>query len=438
MSMRKWFAQRPKFFAPLVALATAFTTTAAHAHDYVIREVMSGLVSPRGLAFGPDGGLYVAEAGSGGDVNSPSIILGSGNRAYYGTTGGLSRLLNGVQERVLDNLPSLSATNPRGLEASGLSDIVFDGSGTAFGVMGLGANPALRADLGAPGADFSTLVRLPLDGSPLERIADLGTHEIASNPDGGLRDSNPFGMALAPDGRFLVADAGANDFLSVTAAGDVSTLGVLPNRPNPLPFGPPSFQSVPTSIAVGPDDAYYIGQLTGFPFPPGAANVYRFDPATDELTVAYGGFTNISDLTFDENGDLYVLQLTTNGLASATPGPGALIKIDSRTGERATIASEGLLFPGSVEAGPDGVLYVTNQITSAAGQVLSLTLLPPGIVNNPGLDGRIPPGLENGLPRGARHAVPEPTSAALSLLGCSICCFWRRQQRRMAARPSRK
>ena len=51
--------------------------------------------------------------------------------------------------------------------------------------------------------------------------------------------------------------------------------------------------------------------------------------------------------------------------------------------------------------------------------------LPPGIVNNPGLDGKLPPGLRNGLPATSRHAVPEPSSVALSLLGFSICVLVR-------------
>jgi hypothetical protein len=351
-------------------------TYVLEAQQYVLQEVMSGLASPRGLAFGPDGGLYVAEAGTGG--NGPSIVLGSGNTATYGTSGGVSRLLNGVQERVLMNLPSVAATAPIGVEGNGLADIVFDNSGTAYGLIGLGANPTMRSNLGAPGADFATLVRLPLGGGAFQRIADLGAHEIANNPDGGLLDTNPFGFALVPGGGFLVADAGSNDFLKVTGAGAVTTLGTLPPRPNPLPFGPPMFQSVPTSIAVSPDGEYYIGQLTGFPFPPGAANVYRFDPATSALSVAHTGFTNIGDLTFDASGNLYVLQMTTNGIGSAMgPGAGVLIKIDRTTGNRSTIVSAGLTFPSSVVAGPDGALYVTNRATSGdAGQVLRITIVP--------------------------------------------------------------
>lgn len=360
----------------VLIVATAFVTQRLEAQQYVLQEVMSGLSSPRGLAFGPDGGLYVAEAGAGG--TGPGIVGSTGSTGLFGTSGALSRLLNGVQERVLPGLPSIAATAPVGLEASGLSDIVFDNAGTAYGLIGLGANPNNRSSLGAPGADFATLVRLPLGGGALQHIADLGAHEIANNPDAGLLDSNPYGLAPIPGGGFLVADAGSNAFLKVAIDGTVSTMGALPLRPNPLPFGPPLFQAVPTSIAVGPDGAYYIGELTGFPFPPGAANVYRFDPTTSALTVAHAGFTNIGDLTFDASGNLYVLQMTTNGLATAMgPGSGALIKIDAGTDHRTTIVSAGLMLPSSVVAGPDGVLYVTNRATSGdAGQVLRITPVP--------------------------------------------------------------
>jgi hypothetical protein len=33
-------------------------------------------------------------------------------------------------------------------------------------------------------------------------------------------------------------------------------------------------------VVVGPDGAYYVSQLTGFPFPVGAANVYRVVPGS--------------------------------------------------------------------------------------------------------------------------------------------------------------
>jgi endonuclease/exonuclease/phosphatase family metal-dependent hydrolase len=384
----------------LAGLSCSFATQTAAATPYVITEVMSGLVTPRGLAFGPDGGLYVAEAGSGG--NGPSVVLGNGNTAFLGDSSGLSRLLGGIQTRVLNGLPSVATAT--GLDAGGLQDIAFDGSGQAYGLFSFGSDSMQRnTNLGAAGAALGTIARLPLGPvASFQHIADVAAHEFSANPAGGAIDSNPFRFALAPGGGFLVADAGANDFLNSTIAGVVTTLGVLPAKPNPLPFGPPFYQSVPTAIEVGPDGAYYIGQLTGFPFPPGTASIFRFDPTTSAITEAFTGFTNIIDLTIDENGMLYVLQVSSNGLASPMgPGSGLLIQIDPTTGVRTTIASSGLVFPGAVAAGPDGALYVTNHSNlPTGGQVLRIA------------------------------AVPEPSSwvmAACGLLGLAAFARWPRR-----------
>jgi hypothetical protein len=362
--------------ALLASLAWGLVTgTTSLAATYSITEVMSGLVTPRGLAFGPDGGLYVAEAGSGG--GGPSVVLGNGSTASFGATSGLSRLLAGVQSRVLSGLPSVATA--AGLDAGGLQDVAFDSAGQAYGLFSFGSDSMQRdVHLGPVGSPLGTIAQLPLggSGSPVH-VADLAAHEFSTNPAGGSIDSNPFGFALTPSG-FIVADAGANDFVRATTAGVVTTLAVLPAKPNPLPFGPPVYQSVPTSIAVGPDGAYYVGQLTGFPFPPGAASVFRFDPATSAVTEAFTGFTNIIDLAFDDAGVLYVLQVSSNGLASAMgPGSGLLIKVDPATGDRETMASAGLVFPGAVAVGPDGAIYVTNHANApSGGQVLRIAAVP--------------------------------------------------------------
>ncbi len=299
-------------------------------------------------------------------------MLPPNESVFYVTSGAVSRLLGGVQERVLTGLPSLALAS--GGNARGLHDIGFSPSGEAFGVFGWGGNPALRSNLGAAGNGFARLVRLPLaGGGTVDGIADIGAYESSANPDSGAPDTNPYGLLVTPAGGFVVADAGGNDILGVTAGGAVSTLSVLP--PNPTP---PMFQAVPTSVALGPDGAYYLGQLTGGPFVPGAANVYRLDPTTGVRTIAYSGFTNIIDLTFGADGSLYVLQVSRDGLASPTgPVPGALIRIDL-TGLRTTIASAGLNFPGGVVAGPDGALYVSNfGVSAGGGQVLRITIPEP-------------------------------------------------------------
>src|SRR5947208_14592775 len=66
--------------------------------------VMTGLDNPRGLTWGPEGALYVAEAGRGGTV--PCGIGPDGSPEFAGFTGGVSRLWHGVQKRVATGMPS--------------------------------------------------------------------------------------------------------------------------------------------------------------------------------------------------------------------------------------------------------------------------------------------------------------------------------------------
>ena len=333
-----------------------------------VSVVMSGLDNPRGMEFGPQGALYVAEAGRGGgaDPNAPSFVL-RGTPLYYGQTGAITRLWKGAQERVASGLPSIAQLN--GNEGAGPSDIAFNGAGNAYVTVGFGANPDLRANLGPAGAGFAQLIRLKPGGN-WGQVADLGTYERTANPDGRQVDSNPFAVLASPGGEVVAVDSGANSMLRVDNHGGVSTIGVLPVIPPPQVF---SGDPVPTGFTVGPDGAYYVGILSGAPFRAGVANVYRIVPG-EAPTVYLSGFKTIIDVDFDQAGNLYVLQHSSGPAGLA--GPGSLVRV-APDGSRSTVL-DNLTAPTSTAVAPDGTVYVTNFGTTAGqGQVLRVALSAP-------------------------------------------------------------
>ena len=99
-------------------------------------------------------------------------------------------------------------------------------------------------------------------------------------------------------------------------------------------------QAVPTTVTQGPDGAYYIGQLTGFPFAQGAANVYRLVPRGQPQVFA-SGFSSIIDIEFGADGSLYVLEIAADLFACEIlggPCEGRLTRI-APDGTRTVLAS---------------------------------------------------------------------------------------------------
>ena len=343
----------------------------ALAHEPRLKVVASGLDNPRGLDIGRFGAVYVTEAGRGGA--GPCRIGPEGGQECVGASGAVTRIWHGHQRRVLRNLPSLAAVGT-GEAASGPQDISIGRFGNARMVVGFGGDPATRADLGPLGPLFGQLYRVSLFGRP-RPVADIAAYEGTADPDGDGADSNP-NSVVSQFLRSVVADAGGNDLLRVGPGGRISTLAVFPDRlvPPPGPPAPPSIpmDAVPTSVVVGPDHAYYVGQLTGFPFPVGGARVYRVVPGSPPEIYA-AGFTNITDVAFGPDGSLYVLEIATNSLLSDDP-TGALKRV-RRNGSIQTVLSDGLVAPTGLAIDRKGVAYISNRGASAGdGEVLRLKL----------------------------------------------------------------
>jgi sugar lactone lactonase YvrE len=201
---------------------------------------------------------------------------------------------------------------------------------------------------------------------------DLAGFEADNNPDGVVPDSNPYGVLALP-GRVIVADAGGNDLLQVSARGEISVLAVFAPVPRPTP-GPPFVQAVPTTVALGPDGDFYVGVLTGGPFTVGLASVYRVPAGGGTPEVAYTGFTNIIDIAFGDDGSLYVLEIARNAIPNF-PAGGRLVRIAPDGTRTDVISGPPLVAPGGIAVGSNGALYVTNRSTNPMiGEVLRIEL----------------------------------------------------------------
>ncbi|HET8595308.1 MAG TPA: ScyD/ScyE family protein [Intrasporangium sp.] len=337
--------------------------------------IAKGLNSPRQLAFSPRGELYVAEAGTTGSSNcqiSPEF-----GKVCVGLTGAVARIgVKGQVNRVVTGLPSTGAPT----EPIGPSDLVFTGNHEFALTIGLGGSPAYRAGFGDMGKLLGTVVKVDLHsrtGSPkVQKVFDVAGYEQRANPDGTDIDSNGVGIARWGNG-WVVADAGGNDVISTRKGG--STVAVLPPVPTTMPVSIPDgptlpagfpADAVPTDVVRGPDGAWYVSQLVGFPFEKGSSSIWRVVPGHTPQKWATG-LTNVTSIAFDEDGRLYAVEIAANGLLS---GPiGDLVKVRPHSSNHAVVAG-GLFAPYGVAIRGSSAYVTTGSVLAGGGQVVKVHL----------------------------------------------------------------
>jgi hypothetical protein len=332
---------------PVRAAATKVTVVADH------------LDNPRGVSIGIGGRVLVAEAGNGdakGGRCAGVIDPESGVKSTMclGFTGAVIAVQGTKVTRLVSNLPS--AADPSGFEATGPA-FAIDVAGGRVAVVMQGVTNQPPASW-KPWAT-TTFDHVLLNATP-EPSLDLGAYEKAHDPAHDGVASDPYSETTSGGGTTgVVVDAGANDAL-LWKNNALSTLAVFPPQREPMPGGGTTMQqSVPTSVVALPDGSYLVGELTGYPYTPGSARIWRVVPG-HAPTVWKTGFTNIVGLARGSDGSIYVSEITSHGLLQASSNAsGGLFRV-APNGTKTQIPVAGLKYAGGVAVAADGSVYIAN------------------------------------------------------------------------------
>jgi len=293
-----------------------------------------------GIEVDADGKIWVTEYGTGNDDGKITILDQSGNKTLFMT-----------------GLPS--GTNPVTGETAGAFRTYQLPDDKVLIVSGEGEHAQAEALLIVDKSGFSP--GTPLTLANVEKTIKIGDFVH----DQGFELSDPYNIAWDADGNILIADAGANAILKWDKATEnLSIVKTLDPIPNPLPFGPPMSDAVPTDIVAKPDGSgFYVCNLTGFPFLQGAASIFNLDN-DGNLPPWQTGFSSLTDLGYDpKDGNLCAMQFAIFGQVDTTldfiPGTAAVIKVHA-DGSRDTIGSGIIGLAPSFTFDSAGDLYVTD------------------------------------------------------------------------------
>jgi len=363
------------FMAAEVVTALSPTRAVAQQPDnFTVYAV--GLEGPRGLTFGPDGYLYVAEAGTGGTNSTAGMC-----QQVPGAPGGPGPYTGGPNARI----SKISRDGTRTTVASGFPSTVAPNAGAFIGVADVafldGTLYALVAGGGCSHGNPNSpsgIARVDRSTGKWSLIADIGdylkTHPTKyESPDDFEPDGTLYSM-ITLDDHFYTMEPNHGELLSVSKWGEISLV---------IDISASQGHIVPTSVAER-HGSFYVGNLNLFPIDPQWARVqtiskggyqddsapgFGIDPHTYHIVHSKAGFTTVVAVNFGPDGLLYALELS-DAAGNPAPGAGKVVRVKG-SGEIEEVIT-GLSVPTGMTFGPDGALYISNFGAAApgAGQIL--------------------------------------------------------------------
>jgi len=326
----------------LCAAAVALAATSAP----TVTVVANNLNNPRGVFAAADGSVYVAESGKAGPT-----CLDKQKSTCVGFSGSIARFNAGKVVRIATGLLSIGGQD--GSFTVGADGVAVDESGAVY--VQQTAAPECMTPKGVPPQVTAQLGKtLRVVGGKLRPVAWISPLECKHNYDHTDRNSDPYAIVALGGDHEVVVDAGANALFDVRPSG-VKLLAVFPKTAL-------GAQSVPTSIAVGSDGAYYVGEFVGEP-PKGKkpaknqARVWKVEPGKKPVVFAKG-FNAITGVAFDQDGNLFVTEFSVDP-TNQNNAKGDVVKVGT-DGSHTRIGLGKLFFPAGAAVAQDGAVYVSN------------------------------------------------------------------------------
>jgi glucose/arabinose dehydrogenase len=338
--------------------------------------VASSLEAPRGLRFGPDGYLYVAEAGTGGS-NSTGTACTQVPVPIGPYKGGPNARISkispeGTRTTVASGFPS--SVDAMG-DLQGVADVVFLDD-TLYAVLAGGG-----CSHGNP-ASPNGLVKVDTATGKWSLVADLGAflkaHPTKYESADDFEPDGTFYGAIAYDGSIYTVEPNHGEILSVSTSGQIAQV---------IDISASEGHIVPTSVAER-HGSFYVGNLNLFPIDPQWARIltisgggYKddyvpgFDTEGYHIVNSKAGFTTVVAVHFGPDGLLYALELSDQA-GNPALGMGKVVRV-KKSGEIEEVVT-GLSVPTAMTFGPDGSLYISNfgAAPSGLGQILRFRIQP--------------------------------------------------------------